>query len=230
MIKHIIAITLVSFICCFQQHVDSRILKNIPPIRDHRQILAHAKMHSRNRRNDPSFKVEYHHGKDEHGNVLQKPKIKKDPPPIEVEARILHKKRMHVARRALEYAIMRKLPFGEQMQAAWDASLKLLKDPRHEGTIRRLTQHFKTTGRRLQNFVGSMEEPEQKQIGISIVAMGTKFLRNRRHLNTGGGGDICNVSPNGHPGTWMKRELCVDKRWSEWEGEREGYQVLVYSC
>ena len=130
MIKHIVAITLVSFICCFQQHVDSRILKNIPPIRDNRQILAHAKMHSRNRRNDPSFKVEYHHGKDEHGNVLQKPKIKKDPPPIEVEARILHKKRMHVARRALEYAIMRKLPFGEQMQAAWDASLKLLKDPK----------------------------------------------------------------------------------------------------
>ena len=79
MIKHIVAITLVSFICCFQQHVDSRILKNIPPIRDHRQILAHAKMHSRNRRNDPSFKVEYHHGKDEHGNILQKPKIKKDP-------------------------------------------------------------------------------------------------------------------------------------------------------
>ena len=40
-------------------------------MRDEREIFGHAKMHTWNRLKDPSMKVEYHNGKDEHGQTLQ---------------------------------------------------------------------------------------------------------------------------------------------------------------
>ena len=71
-------------------------------MRDEREIFGHAKMHTWNRLKDPSMKVEYHNGKDEHGQTLQAIRLENPNPPVEVEARILHKRRFHAARRAVE--------------------------------------------------------------------------------------------------------------------------------
>ena len=127
---------------------------HVDAMRDEREIFGHAKMHAWNRLKDPSLKVEYHNGKDEHGQTLQTVKLKNPNPPIEVEARILHKRRFHAARRAVEGAIMRKLSFREQMKEAWSASYDVLSEPSQQRVIRRLEAHFEKTGRRLAHFVG----------------------------------------------------------------------------
>jgi hypothetical protein len=201
----------------------------------HRAILGHERKLFVNRLRDPQLAVPYHSGKDEHGEVLQKPKWNTSHvPPIEVEAYLLKKQRLHLARRAIEFALLRKEPFHVQMADAVKAMARALSNPRNAPTVRRLTEHFQKTGRRLAAFVdpyGKKEVPQDLSIETHIEY---RISRSRLRRLSGGKPRALNQVCNAHVGgqTWMK-ELCVDRNQPEGQevnGIQVGNQNLCEVC
>ena len=204
---------------------------------EQRKILGYSRQHFINRLRDPLNKVLYHNGKNERGEVLQKEKWNMSyTPPIEVEAYLLKKRRLHAARRAVEGAIMRKEHIFEQMKLAVQAAKQVLREPRSKPIVRRLHEHFQKTGRRLATFVS----PEKKQnLPLdSAPALRFEISRNRlRHLSSINRSprklnqqDPCDLASHGR--TWMQSQ-CVDKTQESWmnlDGMNIGGMNLCQAC
>ena len=155
---------------------------------EERRILAYSRQHYVNRLRDPSSKVEYHDGKDERGEVLQKPKQNMSHiPSIEVEATLLKKRCFHAARRAIEAAIIQKGDFRKQMSDGVQAAKEVLEETRSQPIVRRLTEHYKRTGRRLSPFIGTTKQTDlpletAEFIRFEISTQRPRYTSKGRHL------------------------------------------------